>query len=76
MNTEAEINWITEELQRSNDPTIIRFFKSFLLSVKEKPDAKRLTVEEYNKEIDCAESQIDSGNYTTQEDLEREVDKW
>jgi hypothetical protein len=76
MNTQAEISWIAKELERSNDPAIIKYFKSFLLSRAQKPEAASISVEQYNKEINEAEAQIVAGNYVTQEDLEREAETW
>ncbi len=36
----------------------------------------RISVEEYNKELETSEKEIESGNYITQEDLEKEMDNW
>ena len=76
MNTQAEINWITQYLQRNSDPSLIQYFKNFILSLEEVGDSQRMTIEEYNKEIDEAEAQIEAGNFITQEDLEKESETW
>jgi len=34
------------------------------------------SVEQYNKELDAAESAIDKGQFITQEELEKEIKKW
>ncbi|KAB2808678.1 SurA N-terminal domain-containing protein [Phaeocystidibacter luteus] len=39
-------------------------------------EGEPLTVSEYRKEIEEAEEQIKRGEYITQEELKREVDKW
>ncbi len=40
------------------------------------PSDQRISVKQYNKEILEAEKQIAKGNYTSQEDLEKESEKW
>jgi len=39
-------------------------------------DGKPLTKDQYNERFLVAEKQIESGNYITQEDLEKEIDNW
>lgn len=38
--------------------------------------SQRISVKQYNKEIERSEKQIANGAYTTQEDLEKEVKGW
>jgi hypothetical protein len=37
---------------------------------------ERISVAQYNKELDAAEARITSGKFTTQEDLELESEGW
>jgi len=39
-------------------------------------DGKPLTKNQYNERFLVAEKQIESGNYITQEDLEKEIENW
>lgn len=39
-------------------------------------DGKPLTKQEYNERLLVAEKQIVSGDYITQEDLEKEIENW
>jgi hypothetical protein len=39
-------------------------------------DGKPLTKQQYNERLLIAEEQIESGDYTTQEDLEKEIENW
>jgi len=39
-------------------------------------DGKPLTKKQYDKRLLVAEKQIESGDYITQEDLEKEIDNW
>jgi len=48
--------------------------KTFLKS-REK-QSERVTIEQYNREIDEALAEVVAGNYVTQEELERAAAKW
>lgn len=39
-------------------------------------DGKPLTKQQYNERLLFAEKQIESGDYITQEDLEKEIENW
>lgn len=39
-------------------------------------DGKPLTKQQYNERLLAAEKQIESGDYITQEDLEKETENW
>lgn len=39
-------------------------------------DAERISIEEYNKEIDEELSDVEAGNYITQEKMEEKAAKW
>jgi len=39
-------------------------------------DGQSLTKEQYNKRLMLAEKQIKSGDYLTQDDLEKEIENW
>jgi len=39
-------------------------------------DGKPLTKDQYNERFLVAEKQIESGNFITQEDLEKEIENW
>lgn len=43
-------------------------------SRKESPE--RVTIEQYNIELEEAERQIEAGDFVTQEELEKEMEKW
>ena len=40
------------------------------------PSDKRISRKQYNKEIEESEKQIKKGHFTSQEDLEKEAQKW
>ncbi|MCF6308319.1 MAG: hypothetical protein L3J09_10210 [Flavobacteriaceae bacterium] len=37
---------------------------------------KRISVEQYNKELDEAEARIENGEFYTQEEVEKMMEKW
>lgn len=37
---------------------------------------KRISIEQYNQELEEAEKEIEEGNYITHEELEKEMKKW
>lgn len=39
-------------------------------------DGKPLTAAQYKAELDLSEKEIENGQFTTQEDLEKEIEKW
>jgi len=39
-------------------------------------DGNPLTTQQYNERLLVAEKQIESGDYSTQEDLEKEIENW
>ena len=56
--------------------------KKFLLETLKFPDVqfktseKRQTLEEYNKELEDGDAEIDKGSYITMEDLLKEIEQW
>jgi hypothetical protein len=73
MNIQAEIKWIQTELTKVNDPTLIEIFVKLL---KNRQSAIESNLDEYNKELDEANSRIEAGKFITQEDLEKEASQW
>jgi len=41
-----------------------------------KTENERISIEQYNRELEEAERQIEQGNFITQEDLEKEMKIW
>ena len=42
----------------------------------EEPSAKRISIKQYNKEIEEAEARIEKGQYKTHEQVVKELSKW
>jgi len=48
--------------------------KTFLQRRNE--DADRISIEQYNKEIDEALAEVEAGNYINQDEMEKRAAKW
>lgn len=73
MDIQAEIKWIQSELNKVNDPNLIEIFVKLL---RYRKSTMETWLEEYNKELDEANTRIESGKFITQEDLEKDANQW
>jgi len=76
MDLQADIKWISKELKTVKDETLIEAFKNMLKYRTKKNQSERISIEQYNKEIDEANTRIDNGEFYTQEEAEKIMDKW
>jgi len=77
MNLQADIKWISQELKTVKDPTLIEAFKNMLKyrrSVTQ--SSERISIEQYNKEVNEAIARVENGEFYTQEEAEKIMDKW
>ena len=75
MDIQAEIKWIQKELNKVEDETLLNAIKNILKYRVKKTQSERISIEQYNKEIDEANARIDNGVFYTQEEAERIMDK-
>ena len=54
--------------------SLLSVIKSFLNLKKDNTEA--INIKQYNKDIDEAMARIDKGEFTTHEDLEKEMETW
>jgi hypothetical protein len=71
---EQEMYSYFTQLNEAEKKSFIQILKTFLKNRKEKPE--RITIEQYNKELDEAQKRIASGNFVTHEHLKKEMKKW
>lgn len=57
-------------LGKEEKKTILDYIKSYV-KIKDKPE--RISIEQYNKELDAAEARIDAGEYYTQDEIENMI---
>jgi hypothetical protein len=76
MNLQSEINWVVKELQSIEDPTFIELIKNMLKRRNDTNNSEPVTIEEYNREIDEAEKDIESGNVYSVQEVRKISEKW
>lgn len=76
MNIEADLKWIQNELRSVDDPAFIAVIKSMLTYRKKLVQSQRISLEQYNEEIDQAIQDIENGDYYTQEEVEKIASDW
>ena len=57
-------------LSESQKESLLLLIKSFI------KNEERISIDDYNKELEAAEECIVKGKYIEQDDLEKEVEKW
>lgn len=73
MDLQADIKWIQEELSKVRDPDLIEVFKHLLRFRKK---SMSMTIEEYNREIEVAEKDIEENRVYPQETVQKLNDEW
>ncbi len=62
-------NMLSEVQKRS----LLSMMKSFIGG---KENTKRVSIAQYNRELDAAEERINRGQFVTQDSLRKEAEKW
>ncbi len=62
------------QLNEVERKSVLLMLKTFLQRRNE--DTDRISIEQYNKEIDEALTEAEAGNYITQEEMEKRAAKW
>ncbi len=75
MDIKADIKWIQKELKEVKDPTLIEVFKN-LLQYRKNVSSERISIEQYNKEIDASIAQIESGKTYTHQQMGERIEQW
>ncbi len=74
MNIDTERALLIKKLEQVEDISLLKAVKAILdYGLK---NEGRITIEQYNRELDEANARIASGKFTTQEDLEKEASQW
>ena len=76
MDLEAELKWIHKELDTVKDETLLAAIKNILKYRKKVAQPERISIEQYNKEIDEAILRVENGEFHTQEEAEKIMAKW
>jgi hypothetical protein len=62
------------QLNEVEKKSVLLMLKTFLQRRAENDD--RISIDQYNKEIDEALAEVEAGNYITQADMEKRATKW
>lgn len=74
MDIKTERTLLIKELEQVEDLSLLQAIKAVLhYGMK---NEGRISIDEYNRELDEANARIDSGKFITQEDLEKEAAQW
>lgn len=74
MDLQADIKWILKELKDVKDPTFIEAIKNMLKYRKKV--SNRISIEQYNKELDESIADIGTGNYHTHDEVKAMIQQW
>lgn len=55
---------------------VIEKLEALLKKEQQKEDSQRVSVEQYNRELEEANSRIESGEYSSHEDVKKESASW
>jgi predicted transcriptional regulator len=71
---DKELGSYLKQLNEAEKKSVLLMLKTFLLGRND--DAGRISIEQYNREIDEALAEVAAGNYITQEEMEKRAAKW
>jgi hypothetical protein len=74
MNINDERTLLIKEIQKIDDPTLLHALKTVLLYGLK--NEGRVSIDQYNLEIEEAEKRISDGLYFTQEEVEKMAKDW
>jgi hypothetical protein len=74
MDINAERSLIAEELQQINDISLLKAIKLMIhYGLK---NEGRISIDQYNQELDEAEARVAQGHFYTQEEVEKMAKEW
>ncbi len=76
MNLTDEIKWIQEELESVTDPAFLELIKNMLEYRKRLTQSERVSIIQYNKELEEAVADVEKGEFYTQEQAKKFFQGW
>jgi hypothetical protein len=70
-----KLHFIQEILSIGNEK-VIEKLEALLKKEQQKGNSQRISIEQYNREIEEANSRIESGEYLTHNDVKKESETW
>jgi hypothetical protein len=74
MDIKSEKALLIRELEQVEDISLLRAIKA-ILHYGLKNEGK-ISIEQYNQELDQADAEIDSGEFISHEDFKKQITKW
>ena len=74
MSLDKQINQYLPLLANEEKKSILRVILSFIKLKETLP--KRISIEQYNRELDEAEAEMNAGNFISQEDAKKQAESW
>lgn len=74
MDINAERALLIEEIKQVKDRSLLKAIK-YLLRVGLKNEG-RISIEQYNKELDEAEAEMEKGDFLTHDELKKQMKEW
>ena len=62
------------QLNEAEKKSVLQMLKTFLQGRNQNPE--RISLEQYNKEIEEAEAEFEKGEYITHEELVKQIKQW
>lgn len=75
MDLHADLKWIHKELDNVKDPTFIEAIKN-MLKYRKKVSTERISMEQYNEEIEVSIAQIKNGETYTHQEMRERIKAW
>lgn len=75
MDLQADLKWIHQELDKVNDPSFIEAIKN-MLKYRKKLSSERISIEQYNEEIDASIEQIKIEETYTHQQMGDRIQQW
>ena len=72
---DSQLNEYWPLLEKEEKQSMLTFMKS-ILKFKTTAIAQRISIEQYNKEIDEPEARMDTGHFTSLEDAIKQAESW
>jgi len=76
MDLQAELKWIHKELDEVKDETLLEAIKNMLKYRRKVVKSERISIEQYNKEIDESIAQIEKGEVYTHQEVKERMKQW
>ena len=75
MDLQADLKWIHQELDNVKDPTFIEAIKN-MLKYRKKVSLERISIEQYNEELDNSIQQIEEGKTFSSQEMAARIKQW